>query len=202
MKTLAVLALIALPTTVLAGDKKEQAGKTTLGAFLKKTHPDKTWQVGPMRLDTPEIKQAYPGKEAWFVHSSPPLPPGAPLPELLKAYQERLTEYLKKMISVSALIDKEGGVHVVQKPADFNAGLMPVASEEDAKTAAAAILSLSGQGQTGPGAVGAKEVSVKKEDAGWMCTVSRKLAFQGEVRFDAKGRCTAVSKTFTGPVPP
>lgn len=195
--TLAV-ALPALP----AGDKKAGGTKTTFEAHLKSKFPGKTWQLGPKQLESPELARAYPSLEAWFVHSSPPLPPGAPLPDLLKAYEERVKEYREKQISVSALIDKEGKIHSVKTPADFNQGLMPVKNEEEIKIAAAAVLSLAAQERTAPGVVAAKEIQVMKTDKGWTATATRKFNFQGTVQFNAKGEVTAVSKLSIAPLPP
>jgi len=79
---------------------------------------------------------------------------------------------------------------------------MRVATDEDAKICAAAILSMySSDDRVGPGIVAAKEVTVTKIENGWSCSVHRENAFQGEVRFDKDGKLVSATKTYTGPLP-
>jgi hypothetical protein len=199
--------VLAIGVSLAAADKKADAKQTkadvtAFKAYLAKNHPKKKWQTGPSRLDSAEIRKAYGQRRFYFVFSSPPLPPGAANPEILRRYQEQVQEFQKTAISLAVAIEDKDKFTPLSKPADFNQGLMKVKTDADAKTAAAAILSLYGSGRVSPGIVAAKEVSVTKNDMGWSCRVVKKLAFQGTVTFDAKGKCTGVSKVFTGPLPP
>lgn len=195
-----LLFLIA-PFSSRAGEKKEPPASLALREFLKENHPGKGWGVGPLRLDSPEIRQAYKGLDGWYVHSTAPLPPGARIKSVIEAYEARMKIYLEKQISVCALIDREGKVRALLKPTDYNLGLMPVANEAEAKIAAAAILSFHGKGLTGPGIVSAKQVEIEKTSAGWTCQASDRF-FAGTVLFNGKGQVTAVSKNYIGPLPP
>jgi hypothetical protein len=185
-----------------ADPKQTKADMTAFKAYLAKNHPKKKWQTGPLRLDSAEIRKAYGRRRFYFVFSSPPLPPGAANPEILRRYEEKVQEFQKNAISLTVAIEDKDKISPLSKPADFSPGLMKVKTDADAKTAAAAILSLYGSGRVSPGIVAAKEVTVTKNDMGWSCRVVKKLAFQGTVTFDAKGKCVSVSKIFTGPLPP
>src|SRR5262245_13242248 len=140
-----------------AGDKKPAEGaKADLDAFrayLAKQYEGKKWQTGPTRIDSPEIRQAYGKRRFYAVFSSPPLPPGAALKELIERYQRAMEDFRKNYVSVTAAVDDGGKVTPLRKPADYNDGLMKVASDEDAKVAAAAVLALHGADRVGPGPV-------------------------------------------------
>jgi hypothetical protein len=190
-----------------AGDKEANAKQTkmdleALKDFLPKNYPKKKWQTGPTRLDTPELRQAYEKRRFYFVFSALPLPPGANIKSVQEAYQRRVLEFRATFISLTVSLDGQGKMVSLQKPDDYNAGLMKVASDEDAKVAAAAILTLASSDRVSPGAVAAKDVVVKKNDKGWSCQASRKGAYHGSVTFDSDGKCTQVSKTYAGPFPP
>lgn len=179
-------------------DKNLEAVK----GYLKEKYPAKKWQYGPKQLASTEITKAYGDRDSfYFVHSSPPLPPGAPLPELIKAYQEKVQDYQKNYISAVVRIDAEGKIHPLPAAA-LKTGLMAVKTEEDARIAAAAVLSLTGDGRTAPGPVQAKEVQVTRKGEGWSCQVTRQNNFQGTVEFDAKGQLTKVTKVSIAPLPP
>lgn len=202
---LASCLLLGMSLTLLAADKEadDKQTKEDLTAFkefLKKTHDGKKWQSGPLRIDSDEIRKAYPKQRFYFVHSSPPLPPGAPI--ALEAYQKRMEEFRRDFISVTARIDDAGKITPQQKPDDYNTGLMKVASDDDAKLAAAAIMALYAGDRVGPGVVALNQVKVTKTDKGWTCVVSKQNLFHGNVIFDAAGKCTAVSKQYAGPLPP
>jgi hypothetical protein len=189
------------------GDKKPDPKQTEADVsafkdYLAKNHPGKKWQQGPARLDTPELARAYGKRRFYFVFSAPPLPPGAALPELIKRYQERMEEFRKHFMSLTVNVGEKDTIAPLKAPADYNRGLMAVKTDEDAQVAAAAILSLHGSDRVGPGAVSAKEVTVTRSEKGLTCRVTRNNNFAGTVTFDANGRCTAVSKTFIGPLPP
>jgi hypothetical protein len=185
-----------------ADPKQTRADVTAFNAYLAKNYPKKNWQTGPSRLDSAELRKAYGQRRYYFVFSSPPLPPGAALPDLLKRYQENIRDYQKNAISLTIAIKDKDRITPLSKLTDFNQGLMKVKTDADAKTAAAAIFSLYGLGRVSPGIVAAKEVTVTRKDKGWSCQVNKKNAFQGTVTFDAKGKCIGVSKIFIGPLPP
>ena len=169
--------------------------------YLANKYPDKKWQAGPARLDSKEIRTAYSGRRFYYVFSAPPLPPGANLPRVQEAYRQRLQEFGKTYISVTASFDGAGKITELGRSDDFNVGLMKVQGDEDAKVAGAAVLSLFGQFRVGPGVVPAKDVTVSRTKQGWSCQV-RTRTYQGTVAFDAAGHCTSVSKVYIGPLPP
>src|SRR5579872_4687837 len=210
MRTLGCLLAAALGLTPglatrAADDDTEAArGKEGLAAFrayLKKQYPDKKWQAGPSRLDSPALRAAYGGQRFYFVFSRPPLPPGANLGGVQDAYRRKVEEIRKNYVSLTARVDDRGQVVPLRKPKDYNGGLKKVASDNDARAASAAILSLYGSGQISPGVVKVSEVRVTKSDKGWSYRVNRPRAFQGAVTFDPEGQCTGVSKVYTGPRP-
>ena len=208
VRTLACVLSAALPLVVCiaARSADDEAARTREGldafrAYLKKEYPDKKWQQGPSRLDSPALWAAYGGQRFYVVYSSPPLPPGANIKEVQEVYRRQVEDIRTNYLSLAVRVDDKGRVAPLLKPQDFNAGLMKVAGDEDARTAAAAILSLLGSGQNGPAVVEANEVGVTKGDKGWSCRVDRKEAFEGTVTFDADGRCRGVSKVYTGPLP-
>jgi len=182
------------------GDGKDLAA---VQEFLKKAHAKKKWQTGPKQIASDAIKKAYGGeRKFYYVFSAPPLPPGANLPELIRAYQARYKDHQENYVSATLRLDAALKVVPLNKAGDFSEGLMPVNTEEDVKTAAAAVLSLYGSNRVAPGLVAEKEVMVTKTEQGWRGVVNRNNAFQGTVEFDKKGQLTKVSKVFTGPVPP
>src|SRR5262249_27687484 len=148
------------------------------------------------------VRAAYGKDRFYYVFSAPPLPPGANMPEVQEAFRRRAEEVRKSYISLTVRVDEEGKGIPLTKADDFNAGLTKVAGDDDARTAAAAILSLWGEDRVGPGAVDPKDVMVTRGDKGWSCVVQRPNAFQGAVTFNADGQCTAVSKTYSGPAKP
>jgi hypothetical protein len=162
------------------------------------------WQGPPQRLDTEELRKAYPGRRFYYTFVSPPLPPGAALPELIEAHRKATQEYLKRSLRVSVAIDEQGKVTALREPADFQVGLMPVNNERDASLAAAAILSVAVPEQYPPSRVTVKELSVRGTGKGIVVSVSRKQGFDGSVEFDRFKRVTKVTKqmNYVQPVPP
>jgi hypothetical protein len=135
------------------------------------------------RIDSEEIRKAYKKQRFYYVFSSPPLPPGAPLPDLLEEYQRKLVEYQKQFISLTISIDEQGRITPYHKAEDYNLGLMKITTDEDAKIAAAAILSLYGSDRVGPGSVAAKEVTLTRGEKGWSCSVLPAERLPGHGRF-------------------
>ena len=163
------------------------------------------WAGDAIPLTSDEIRSTYPGLRFYFTFKSPPPPPGAPLPEVIAAHERAMEEYQQHSLRITIGIDERGHVHPLRTPEDFNVGLQPVKSNEEARTAAAAILSLLGAEQASPGALSAKDVSVAHSEGGWSCHLSQKpQGIQGTVTFDAAGRCLSASKSlnYTRPVPP
>src|SRR5438067_9213765 len=141
MKSLLSLSLFAL---LLGNVRAEDPSKDSLAAFkeyLEKNYKDKKWQVGPARLDSKELQKAYPDQRFYYVYSSPPLPPGAPLRELLERHRQAMEDFRKNCISLTVVTSKDG-FQPLKTPEDFNRQLMAVKSDDDAKVAAAAAISL------------------------------------------------------------
>ncbi len=203
MKTLLSVCLFAL---LLSSVRAEDPPKDSLAAFkeyLEKNHKGKKWQVGPARIDSKELQKAYPDLRFYYVHSSPPLPPGAFLPELIERHRKALEDFQKNFLSLTVVAGKDG-IQPLRKTDDFKHQLMVVKSDDDARVAAAAILSLySGGGiNTGPAVVSADQVKVEKTDKGWTCTAQKQFAFQGTVVFDPEGKLVSISKASIAPLPP
>jgi hypothetical protein len=183
-------------------DAQTMADFAKFQSYLEENKSGKKWQTGPARMDSEEIRTAFGKARFYYVFSSPPLPPGAPLPELLEEHRLRMEEYHKQFISLTIRIDDEGRMTPLHEEEDYNLGMMRVTTDEDAKICAAAILSLySSDDRVGPGIVAAKEVTVTRSENGWSCSVHRENAFQGEVVFDKEGKVVSATKTYAGPLP-
>src|SRR5262245_4820899 len=185
-----------------AQDAQTMADLAKFQSYLQENKPGKKWQTGPARMDSEEIRTAFGKARFYYVFSSPPMPPGAPLPELLEEHRLRMEEYHKQFISLTMRLDDEGRMTPLHEEEDYNLGMMRVTTDEDAKICAAAILSLySSDDRVAPGTVAAKEVTVTRTDSGWSCSVHRENAFQGEVVFDKEGKVVSATKTYAGPLP-
>ncbi len=162
------------------------------------------WEGDPFALSSDELNQAYPNVRFFFTFQPRPLPPGAPMPELLAAYKEKMQEYRKHSLRLTVGINEKGFAATYQTPRDFNVGLRSVTSAETAKVAAAAILSLMDADQIGPRAIGAEEVTVERTKTGWSCQVAQAKGIKGTVTFDNSGQCTSATKrlNFVPPMPP
>ncbi|HEU0179040.1 MAG TPA: hypothetical protein VFV58_32650 [Blastocatellia bacterium] len=187
-----------------AQDEQIRADLTKFQSYLEVNKPGKKWQTGPARIDSEEIRKAYGRLRFYYVYSSPPLPPGAPLPELLEEYERKMEEHQKQFISLTFRIDEQGGIKSLQEEdynQGYNQGLMLVTTDDEARICAAAILSLYSSDRLGPEIVTAKEVTVTRNEKGWSCSVLRENAFQGAVVFDNDGKCVSVTKTYMGALP-
>jgi hypothetical protein len=184
-----------------AQDEQIRADLTRFRNYMEEIKPGKKWQSGPTPMDSEEIRKAYGKARFYSVYSSPPLPPGAPLPELLKEYEEKMEEYQKQFISLTVRIDAQERMGPLYEAEDYNQGLMRVTTDDDARICAAAILSLYISDSVGPGIVSAKEVTVTRSENGWSCSVLRENAFQGTVVFDRDGKLVSVTKTAMGSLP-
>ena len=178
------------------------ADLTRFRNYMEEVKPGKKWQSGPTPMDSVEIRRAYSNARFYYVYSSPPLPPGAPVPELLEEYKRKMDVYQKQFISLTVRIDAQERMTPLYEAEDYNQGLMRITTDEDARISAAAILSLYGSDRVGPGVVTAKEVTVARSENGWTCSVFRENAFRGEVVFDKDGKCVSMSKVYAGSLPP
>jgi len=177
------------------------ADLTRFRNYMEEVKPGKKWQSGPTSMDSGEIRRAYGNARFYSVYSSPPMPPGAPLPELVKEYEQKMEEYHKQFVSLTIRIDEQERMAPLYEAEDYNQGLMRVTTDDDARICAAAILSLYGSDRVGPGIVAAKEVTVTRSENGWSCRVFRENAFRGAVVFDRDGKCVSMTKAYVGPLP-
>ena len=186
-----------------AGNQQPQAAAdlTRFRNYMEEVKPGKKWQTGPTPMDSAEIRTAYGKARFYSVYSSPPLPPGARLPELVEQYERNMAEYQKQFISMTIRIDEQETMTPLYEAEDYNQGLMRVTTDDDARICAAAILSLYGSDRVGPGIVSANEVTVTRTDNGWSCSVFRENAFRGAVVFDKAGKCVSMTKVYVGPLP-
>src|SRR5262245_49388465 len=177
------------------------ADLTRFRSYMEEIKPGKKWQSGPTPMDSAEIRRAYGKARFYSVYSSPPMPPGAPLPDLLKEYEEKMDVYQKQFVSLTIKIDELETMTSLYEPVDYNQGLMRVTTDDDARICAAAILSLYSSDRVGPEIVTAREVTVTRTENGWSCGVFRENAFRGEVVFDKDGKVVTVTKVYAGPMP-
>src|SRR5262245_40099152 len=82
------------------------ADLTRVRNYMEEIQPGKKWQTGPTLMDSAEIRMAFGKARFYSVYSSPPLPPGAPLPELLAEFKQKMDEHQKQFISMTIRIDE------------------------------------------------------------------------------------------------
>jgi RNA polymerase sigma factor (sigma-70 family) len=165
-------------------------------SYLEKNYKDKKWQHGPTRIDSEALRTTYGKLRFYYVRSSPPLPPGANLPDLIARYKRDLEEYRKgDFISLTVSIDDEARITPV---GDFNRGLKKIAGDDDARTAAVAILSLANPGSFPT----AKNLQVTRNDQGWTCKQAIGGTGNDTVHFNPDGMCTGISRTGVPTFPP
>jgi len=181
----------------------EEQGNTldAFKSFVEKEHPGKKWSSGPSRLSSREIEKAYPDRQFFYVHSSPPKPPGAALPELIEAHKRRMADFNQNYISVTASVSGGKFTRLTGKPEEYNAGLMKVKTDDDAKLAAAAILTLHPDPEIVPSPVLVIDVKATKTETGWTCSLKSNKT-QGTVEFDTNGKCVVVTRSTMVPPPP
>jgi hypothetical protein len=176
---------------------KTEASQGDMAAFhdhLVNNRLDIRWEGEPARLDSEEIRRAYGDRRFYFTFAVRPMPPGAALPELIAEYKQAMQVYQKHALRITVGIDNKGHAATFRTAQDFNVGLMPVKTDEDARIAAAAILSLIGNDNVSPSVISSREVTVERTNAGWTCLVSRPRGFDGKVTFDPAGQCTSATK--------
>jgi len=76
-----------------AQDEKTMADFTKFRNYMEEFKPGKKWQTGPTPMDSAEIRQAFEKQRFYYVFSSPPLPPGADLPELHVEFAQKMEEH-------------------------------------------------------------------------------------------------------------
>lgn len=183
-------------------DKKEEPRPADevdqFKAYLAKNHKGAKWQTGPARIDGEAIRTAFPGQRFYYVASSPPLPPGAFNPEVFEAFRKRSEEYRNgNYISLTVATDGKRDFVPVDFNKGFNGGMMKIASDDDARIAAAAIFAIAN-----PGSVPvAKNLQVTKSKEGWTCSL-RIFAGNDTVRFNVEGKCVGVSRVAPPILPP
>ena len=203
VKTLLSLSLCLAFTVSVRADDPSKDGIAAFKQYLEKNFKDRKWQTGPAQLESRELQKAYPDQRFFYVYSAPPLPPGAFLPELVERHRKASEEFRKNYISLAVAIGKDGIRPLANNKESLGKGLIALNSEEDAKVAAAAVLSLyieSGYTQA-PKALPASSVKVTKSDKGWTCQVQQPM-LQGNVTFDAEGKLATLSKSSHIPLPP
>ena len=199
--------------------KEEVADGEAILAYVKANKLDDKWHGPPTRLDTEEIRKAYPGCRAYHTFVAPPVRRfggAAPSPAEVERDRRAAADYQKQSLRMAFLV-KDGKLTALKDAADYNTGLMPIKGDDDAKTAAAAILSLRPLQQFAvpPARVEADAVKIAKTDKGWTGTlpVKQDLQFRGSwagagtVVFDADGKVTEVAHAlkhmpYLGPLPP
>jgi hypothetical protein len=202
---IALMLNFGIITTIANGNNAQNpqiaADLTRFQNYMEEIKPGKKWRSGPTRMDSEEIRTSYGKARFYSVYSSPPMPPGAPLPELLEEYERKMEEYRNQFVSMTIRIDETESMALLSGAEGYNQGLMRITTDDDARICAAAILSLYSSDRVGPGIVSAKEVTVTRTENGWSCSVFRENAFRGEVVFDKDGKCVSMTKVYAGPLP-
>ncbi len=181
------------------------AAASAFTGYIQENNLADRWVDGPLRqIESAELKAAYPGRDFVFSYQAAPLPPGAPLPDVLERYRTKLAEHQKHSLRLTVGLDAKNNVSAYQQAKDFNTGLIPVKSEGAVKVATAAILSLIGDDKVYPQVINAKEVIVTATQSGWIGKASRPRGFDGEVVFDRQGNVISATKklNYAPPMPP
>jgi hypothetical protein len=202
----ALLGAIAVSAASLSwATEPDAALVSTFKNFVQERGLSDRWVDGALRqIGSAELNAAYPGREFVFSYQAAPVPPGAPLPELIERYQAKVAEHQKHSLRLTVGIDAKRNASAYQEAKDFNTGLMPVRDETAVKVATAAILSLIGDDDVYPEVIRAKEVIVTTTRAGWIGKASRPQDFDGEVVFDGQGQVVSATKklNYVPPMPP
>lgn len=206
---LPAIAVVLLSATVMAApeiapqgavsrpDGDGSDGAKAVKAFLTKTYPKQGWAKGPTPVDSDAIRKAYSTRKFYYVFSS--------------SYPVARSGRISAMVGIG----KDAKPVLVRTPADFSAGLAAIKTADDARTAAAAVLSLV-MTWRGPISVTAKEITAKKTaDGGWKCAAKRGVPKPGPggigvaprgglyfyADFGADGKCTRVQIDDRSPRP-
>jgi hypothetical protein len=103
-----------------AQNEQIRADLIKLQNYMDEVKPGKKWQSGPTPMDSAEIRKAYGKARFYSVYSSPPLPPGAPLPELVAEYKQKMDEYQKQFVSLTMRIDEQERMTPLNEAEDYN----------------------------------------------------------------------------------
>jgi hypothetical protein len=167
--------------------------------FVERSFPGKSWDAGPERIDSPELRETYPGLRFYFVASREPLPPGAYVHSVQETYRREKERVRRTKVTAVIGIDTKGRMFVRD---NLNRGLRPVRTAKAARTSCIAVLSLAQAEVSPPGLFDSPAVTITPEGKGWKCSLTVRDRLRGEARFDAKGRCTRAEKWYVGPLPP
>lgn len=195
----------AQPAALRALESPRRAAEVAaVAAYLRETHPGASWQTGPLPLDGPAVRAAYPGRRFYVVRSRPPLPPGAMLPGLLEAHRRAMDAWrAHHYISARVAVDARGRMAPLVTEADFNVGLRPAHDVRGLRTNAAALLTLLEVGlEMGPVAIRPGEVELRRRPDGWSAAVRRASWLRAEVELDRAGRCARILPPPPPPMPP
>ncbi len=187
--------------TAHAGQNEDDVAKVK--AYLARTHPGKTWSYGPSRVEGEAVQAMY-GRALRFyvVHASPPLPPGAALSQLVERYRERRAQHLATTVSLVMSIDMQGVVRPLRTPKELARGLKTPHTDEQRKTVAAAVASLTSSDRAPAGELRADEVELQRDGAGWVGTAQRRGARMVSVWLDARGRVFRINAGDLVALPP
>ncbi|MBM4071082.1 MAG: hypothetical protein FJ271_19350 [Planctomycetes bacterium] len=117
---MAALVLLLAATHGLQG-QRDSEDLAAVKEFLKKAHARKKWQSGPKQVTGDAIAKAYGADQKfYYVFSAPPLPPGANIPELIKAFRARYKDYQDNYISATLRIDAARKVSPLRNVVDYN----------------------------------------------------------------------------------
>jgi hypothetical protein len=165
---LAVFAAGAQP--LLAGDAAQEKDKDVKAIKKFADMFKKTWESGPTRLTNKAIEKAYPGYRFYYVFSSR---------AARKADKSKTAQVFQ--------LTEEGQASFLSQ----DRGLMKIRDVNDAKVAAAAVMSLS-LGFDVPIAVDANDVQASHNQQGWRCKANKKECFW-DVVFDRDGHLHSAS---------
>lgn len=163
---LALVLLINVVRPVLAQtDTKPDSQNAALLEHLRKAYPGKTWDVGPLLVDTPEVRQAYGGRQFYIVLSHEPRFPRSGIRRaaddpVLKKYGVEITRFRENKLSLTLGVDAAGAITEYREAKDFAQGLIKITDEETCQTAVAAVLTLYIRDEFGYVPVKAKHVQL------------------------------------------
>ena len=128
----ALVAALTLSSSARADDV------AAVKALLAEKHPGKKWDSGPTRIDSKQLQVSYPGLRFYAVITGDSPPPGAAIDSIQDAYQAGEKEKARTKITAIVSLDAAGQAALY----DVNAGLKPVLTKSDAKTACIALAAL------------------------------------------------------------
>lgn len=184
---------------VLAGPLAKADEVADVRLFLQRTFPGRSWDAGPDRLDSPELRDAYPGMKFYVIASREPLPAASRSHSQQETFRREMARVHRTKVTGVVGTDARGRLFFLH---DANDGLRPVRSLAAARTACIAVITLQKAEVSPPGLLESPEVSITPDGRGWRCALTVRDRLKGEVRFDGRGRCTRAEKWYVGPLPP